>query len=264
LAFDVAVDLLLPGSLGKAEPVLERRWRNPTNVVRYRRRMTTTEVILLAYMQSPTALAKDRFVNVWHFLDASGGDPAAVAETGAFKVLDFFNGGSQPVGQYMSSETTVLTIIGYDQAAAKPRPELGVITATMFPAGASQNIPEEVALCLSYYTDRNLKSKRGRLYIGPLNVGALTASGEPPRPHAGMQAAFAAAGTRLIATGLPTVAPATVTNTFPDSAGVASTAWALYSPKLGTYAAIEHGWIDDEWDGQSRRRLEATGRVVYP
>jgi len=235
--------------------------------------MTTTEVIVEAWIQGSSGLAKDRFINVWHFLSVGGADAGALAYTGVRKLCDFYaepdSGGTGfPVGSFLANQAVGnINFVAYNFADAKPRPELGLADIA-YAGGASQDIPEEVALCLSYYTDRNLKSKRGRVYIGPLNVGAVASGGAPPRPHAQFLAAMVDAGTRLIPIGPP------ASGKVPDAVGgawagavpgpVADAAWALYSPKLGTFAAIEHGWVDNEWDGQSRRRVEASARTSYP
>lgn len=230
--------------------------------------MTTTQVIIEAYTQSPTGLPKDRFVNIWHFLDVTGAPATDVAAMAFRKINDFFTtpGGSgpTPVGNFLERTLSdQMTLIGYDFAAAKPRPELGTAVFVKGSAG-SIGMPEEVAVCLSYYTDRNVASKRGRLYIGPLNIGALDGiANSPARPKAAMTSAMQDGGTRLIAIGPPAASSTFVTNTLSGAGSAAGTAWALYSPKLGTFAAVEHGWIDDEWDGQSRRRVEASGRVLF-
>lgn len=229
--------------------------------------MPTSQVIIEAYTQSSTGLPKDRFINVWHFLDVTDADVDDVAYTGGEKIADFFTGptGISGVGAVETAMSTsasdLMTLIAYDFAAATPRPELGRFTFTLTPS-ATEDLPEEVALCLSYYTDRNVASHRGRLYIGPLNVSAMAGSGEPPRPNSNWMAAMRAGGIRLTTIGKPAVTPTFVTNTMP---GVPNTtaAWALYSPKLGTFSAIEHGWVDDEWDGQRRRRVEASTRLTW-
>jgi len=230
--------------------------------------MATTQIIVEAYTQSPTGLPKDRFVNIWHFLEVSGSAPATVANTAFTKIADFFvtpgGSGPAPVGNFLERTLDdTMTLVAYDFAAAKPRPEIAKATFVKGSAG-SLGMPEEVAVCLSYYTDRNLVSKRGRLYIGPLNIGALDGiANSPARPKASMLSAMQDGGTRLIAIGPPTATPTFVTNTAGGAGFSSGTAWALYSPKLGTFAAIEHGWIDDEWDGQSRRRVEASSRVLF-
>lgn len=230
--------------------------------------MPTTEVIIEAYLQSSTGLPKDRFINVWHFLDVTGADPVAVARGGMAKLADFFmtapgiSGVGNVAGNLQAITGNTMHLVAYNFADATPRPEILVGTMVYVPL-TSDNLPEEIALCLSYYTDRNLASKRGRLYIGPFNVAALNSTGEPPRPNTNLTRAMVAGGVRLVAIGIPAVGDSYVTYPAGTPAGSAGTAWALYSPKLGTFAAIQHGWVDDEWDGQSRRRVEASTRLTW-
>lgn len=230
--------------------------------------MAITHVIMETSIQSPTGLAKDRFEGVWHFRDVAGGSASGVAHEAAFKLVDFFQtvgAGGHNVGHYLCGSAAPgdeMTITGYDFAAARPRPELGVMKFSYATGGGSM-LPEEVALCISYYTDRNIKSHRGRSYIGPLNGSAMTGSSVPPsRPAPGFRTALTDAGTRMALAGPPVALITATSDTFVDPE-VITTTWALYSPKLGTWDDVHHGWVDDEWDGQRRRRVEATGRVTF-
>lgn len=231
--------------------------------------MPTTEVIVQTYTQSPTGLPKDRFENVWHFLDVAGFDPITVATTAFYKLADYFarppiGGGVASVARFLAhSQDDTIHMIAYDAAAAKPRPEIATATLTYTPLTA-QRVPESTALCLSYYTDRNLVSKRGRLYLGPFNINALSGGADASRPDDGLIASMVAGGARLIAIGgVVGHGDGVFTPSRPDLEQSGSTAWALFSPKLGTYAAVQHGWVDDEWDVQRRRRVEPTGRSTW-
>ena len=233
----------------------------------YHESMPTTQVIIQSQLQSASGLPKDTFENVWHFLDATGGAVGDVAITACHKIVDFWttDPGISGVGacQVMlaGEEGDTMTLIAYDAAAAKPRPELGRVTFVYTPGGGD-SMPEAVAICMSYYTDRNLVSHRGRLYLGPLNTVAI-GGGDPCRPNTNVLKAIQAGGERLVVIGPPVAAVATATDTIPSVGFAAGTAWALYSVKLNTYSAIEHGWVDDEWDGQRRRRVEASTRLTW-
>ncbi len=230
--------------------------------------MAITHVIMQTSIQSPTGLPKDRFESTWHFRDVSGAVAADVADAAALKLVDFFQtvgSSGHNVGHYMCRSAAPgdeMLITGYDFAASRPRPELGVVKFSYGSASGSQ-LPEEVALCLSYYTDRNLPSHRGRSYVGPLNGSAMTGSSTPPsRPAPEFIAAMVAAGTRLVVPGYSTLTTVVTEDTF-DATPSDTTTWCLYSPKLGTFNDVEHGWVDDEWDGQRRRRVEASARVTF-
>ena len=225
----------------------------------------TIQLIIEATFQGETALPKDRFVNVWHVLDDTVGHTAAeLAGDAAAKICGFYTDphSATTVEQYLNSDLLTATLKVYDFAAAKPRP---IIYQGTFPltASVSENLPEEVALVLSAYTDRNLPSHRGRTYIGPFNVSAIQGGGQS-RPAAGLISVMAASATFLASGGLDAPAAARLTTVLgiaPSGAG--TPVWALYSPKLGTFSAFRNGWVDNEWDGQSRRRVEASARTTF-
>lgn len=238
------------------------------HVAAYDRAMPITHVIINTHTQSETGLPKDRFENVWHFLDVDGASAASVAQAGMQKIYDFFHtppigGGVAQVERWLApSMDDLIHLTAYNYADAKPRPEIMTGNFTYVPLSGNR-VPEEIALCLSYYTDRNLPSKRGRLYIGPFNQTALGAGGAESRPSDGLIQAMAVGGARLIVAGAPTIDYSGLTiSTAPG--GSAACAWALFSQKLATFSAIRAGWVDDEWDGQSRRRVEASTRSTFP
>jgi len=204
--------------------------------------------------QGVSGLPKDQYVNVWYFNGAPG-VPAADVAGQAFGLLNQFY--HITLGSYLSPAVgTHVNMTAYDMAAATPRPIINtaVMTMSAFPGTA---LPEEVALCLSYYTDRNLPSHRGRIYLGPLNNGAM--SGSPSRPVTALRSAMAAAGRDLIQ-GVTSSAGLVVSGPVGIVPGIA---WALHSVKLGTFIAIAHGWVDDAFDTQRRRGCAPTTRTIY-
>jgi hypothetical protein len=227
-----------------------------------------TNVRIIAVTQSPTGLPKDKFESVWYFTDVASSDPLSVAKTGMIKLYDFFHTAKSgafagSVDQNLASSVgNEMGFTAYDMAATEPRPEISVAGYVYTPLATSDPVPEEIALCLSYYTDRNVVSHRGRIYIGPFNNEVLTGSG-PSRPSANLVNQMAAGGTRLKVVGAPSISPTWATAPTGGGTALSTTAWALHSVKLGTFAAILDGWVDDEWDGQRRRRVEASTRVTY-
>lgn len=236
--------------------------------------ISVARLILECTFKDSDGLPKDDFVNVFYMNSsevAVEGERVQAVE----KVVDFYTNmteGGNPVGAYLSP--VIFPRVGvvklYDFADAKPRPILLQATFVIANSLGDGGLPEEVALCLSYYTDRNLPSHRGRIYIGPLASGAANES--PVRPQAGFMAALADGGTRLIGP-LPESFDATVISSWdphgaaitdPPAAATGVVDWALFSRKLNTQVAIEHGWVDNEWDSQRRRRIAATSRVLYP
>lgn len=136
----------------------------------------------------------------------------------------------------------------YDMEDAKPRVIRG---QSVFNSGlntASVAGPREVALCLSFFSVRNLPRQRGRLYVGPWQKGNMD-----ERPSATIQAQVQA-----LAVGI-------------GNLGGIDVDWTILSPasplkkppqtQAITYKVTDY-WIDNEWDTQRRRGLRSTGRLV--
>lgn len=98
--------------------------------------------------------------------------------------------------------------------------------------------PREVALCLSYYAGANTRRKRGRMYIGPWNYGALSR-----RPLVASQNAL-----RDLALDL-------------GNLGGVNVDWVQYSPTNNSSTPVSNFWIDNEWDTMRSRGLLGTSRV---
>jgi len=181
-----------------------------------------------------THLAIDHIVNTVYFDDfnlpgGNGTDWQAMANDvrGVFNGRDFLPNG-------YGTEVKV-----YNMADAEPRPIKATAPWVETPqSGFSSEAPREVALCLSYYSERNLPRFRGRLYIGPFYGAAL-------RPTLGFINSVKALATGLANVGGPDVD------------------WGLWSPTRSAFSKITNGWVDDEWDTVRSRGLKANSRSVY-
>lgn len=181
-----------------------------------------------------TDLARDHIVNTVHFDDFNI-DPTGGTNWKAFaddvKAV-FQNRSGVPFGYGV--ETKV-----YDMADAKPRPVKASSPWAQGLAGfSSEFAPREVALCLSYFSERNLPRFRGRIYLGPWAAA-------PERPTSAQIAAVKALSTGLEGIGGPDVD------------------WGLWSPTRAAFSKITAGWVDDEWDTIRSRGLRATSRNVF-
>lgn len=96
--------------------------------------------------------------------------------------------------------------------------------------------PREVALCLSYFADRNIPRRRGRMYIGPW------ASNLSERPAADRLAMLGTLAEGISGLGGPNVQ------------------WVQYSPTTGEFHNVTDYFIDDEWDTIRSRGLRPTSR----
>jgi hypothetical protein len=176
-------------------------------------------------------LPERRMCNVLHFNDPVGADEQSLASDLADVYVDFFNQAQ------LSSAIQQIDVRFYDLADDEPRPIKG---QSIKPAvGGGSPGPREVALCLSFYSERNLPRSRGRLYIGPW---ATTVMQERPD-----------AGTRDI-----------VAELVPGLTGLGGVDvdWCIYSRVDDELKPVTDWWVDDSWDTQRRRGHEPTARTI--
>jgi hypothetical protein len=209
-----------------------------------------------ALVQIPrdTTLPEDVVTNTWHFdSDSGSADDVAVeihAELSAFYTA---------MDVYMPTDLLVptATVDYYDLAEAEPR--VPVYTNTIaLTLGVGTPMPPEVAVCLTYQgasgSGVNMRRRRGRIYLGPLNNGVLNVTGGRTYVSSTFTSALTAAATNLKAQ----------TTTF-------GTKWAVFSPT--TYAEtgslddafedVVDGWVDNEFDIQRRRGTTAQIRSTW-
>jgi hypothetical protein len=181
-----------------------------------------------------TDLAADHIVNSVYFDDFNiavqgGTDWQAFATD----VRNVFKGRALLPGGY-GCETKV-----YDMADPEPRPVKASSPFAISTTLGVGSLPREVALCLSYYSERNLPRFRGRMYVGPWPIGL----GE--RPSQGARDTLAALATSLAGIG-----------------GI-DVDWGLWSPTRDAFSKITAGWVDDEWDTVRSRGMKATLRTPF-
>lgn len=131
-----------------------------------------------------------------------------------------------------------IEVRAYDMADAKPREERAYSTVTM--PNTFRACPRQIAVCLSFYADRNLPRRRGRIYTGPW-VG----SADKP--------------TDLIMDGLISMAQALA------GLGGVNVDWSVYSPTNAaagqdSHYRVSEAWVDDSWDVIRSRKLPSTRR----
>lgn len=199
---------------------------------------------------------EDRYVNVFYFQDAPPpGDLATLcaAVEGFYK--DVPAGSSTPVMHYLSG------ISGYAGSNIRvydlddPMPRAPLIDWPMSVGGhagsSSKNLPDEVALCLSYSagpaSGLPIARRRGRVYIGPFSDNALRTGEGVSTESAPAQALMdvivdAASAMRSIAEG-------------------AGYSWSVWSPTDQLATTIVDWHVDNAWDTQRRRGNKPTARV---
>jgi hypothetical protein len=252
--------------------------------------------------QDVSNLSKDRFTNTFHF-SGDGTNNAEDAYEITRRVADFYLGHSTSennLADYMAhSLTATATVTVYLESDPIPRPEVSTGTFTLPGPVGLGDLPESACVVLSYYSVRNIARQRGRLYIGPLAVGALEMDTNP-RPTALLLTVLAHAAERLLANGDGTVSLGSIaslnfslldlvygtgpTLTFPVAASETTTSTTLWCQRSGlgagtfkqvrgvgnsgtkivTYSPVTAGWIANAWHQQRRREVEATARVLFP
>jgi len=110
-------------------------------------------------------------------------------------------------------------------------------------------LPDEVAMCLSFQGERvpgfPQNRRRGRVYIGPLDISWLNTDGRPIASRiSNLTTAAATLGASLAAL-TPTVA------------------LSVWSVTDGAAVPVTDGWVDNAWDTQRRRGKDATSRTTY-
>jgi len=181
---------------------------------------------LQASFLTDTAFPKDRMVITPHFDDAgaltnpqglctdlAAGLDSVFQMTGEVRVKAYDAQGTPPV--YPQGEAVV---------------QEGVVQAT--------SMPRELAVCLSFFSERNIPGRRGRLFIPAGLIGA-TAGLRPASPLTRMQPLVD------LLTGL----------------GGADVDWVVFSRRDNDAFPVTHWWYDNEWDVQRSRGIAATTRV---
>lgn len=177
-------------------------------------------------------LPRDQFANTFH-LDEN--------VAGAFDSLDATQLATDTIAAF---RTNVYSLVAnwklhckvYNLADAIPRPPHADVTVgTVTP---DSTVPREVALCLSYYADRNLPHQRGRMYL----------------PTAGWRSGLAlrpATTDRNRALDLATAIA---------GLGGVDIDWVVWSPTQRVARKVTTAWCDDEWDTVRKRGLKSTSR----
>lgn len=179
-----------------------------------------------------SALPRDKMVITPHFNDAGvTSDPDQLCED----LADALSAWWTVAGE--------VRVRAYDAQGTPPVYPAG--EAINNPGGAPASVcPREIAVCLSYYSERNIPRQRGRLYV-PMPV-MLAAGGHAVgvRP---------AAGTRTKVGDLAAI--------FADLGGL-DVDWVVYSRVDDVARPVSNWWVDDEWDTIRSRGLRSTTRTT--
>lgn len=202
-----------------------------------------------------TGLAADEVVNTWHFRDTTA-DIVDPNFGDAKNMLHNFYlatpaGATNNLGYYLGGSLgNLITYKAYNLGNPVPRVPDYTFVEDVGGGFTGARLPHEVALCMSYRGDYASGTpnarKRNRVYIGPLKTTA--ADDTTGRPAAAFVTDLAKAGTAL-----RTAADASLTWQWIAYSGIGG----------GTFTHVTNGWVDNAWDTQRRRGVEATSRVAF-
>lgn len=203
-------------------------------------------------LQGKSGLPEDRFVTTWAFTNVIGADVQADSDLISNALETFVTvappGGSVAAGGYLSG-------IAINQAAGAqvrvyhlgdPIPREPIIEQFALPAMSTTAVmPNEVALTLSFYADRNLPRQRGRVFWGPLatSAGTLDAVRGDFVPGAGTMTNLGLSLKRLSE------------DTNLD--------WCVLSQTDGVLRPVTNGWVDSSFDTQRRRGVKPSSRTTW-
>lgn len=195
-----------------------------------------------------TGIGRDAIVNTWGFFSMNAA--AAVLDDIDGPLKAFYDGWANYRAGLAAWSASRLKL--YDLSQPIPRAPVADVALPLSGTEAATNLPGEVALCLSFQAARvsglPQARRRGRIYLGPFaSVANVSSTG---RPDSTMRTAILASA-----------------ETFRSAMGGTATGWHVISqPKPTmpiTSSPVIGGWMDDAWDTQRRRGVQALTRVPF-
>lgn len=195
-----------------------------------------------------TGIPGDVAVNVWSF-EVEDDTTPNFSEIGAF-IYTFYNevtGFYSPVTSPTNSNLKI-----YVRSDAEPQLPRVDAPIDLGAPSSVEPLPEEVAFCCSFRgvlaSGTNPRRRRGRVYLGPLTQ-AVVAVGANSRTEVG--------------TGFRTVVEEAIqaANAELTTAGNFHTVWSQTDEVNVT---VTDYWVDNAFDTQRRRGVEATSRNNFP
>lgn len=202
-----------------------------------------------------TNLPRDVSQTTWAFNTADEDGPTLNAITAA--LVAFYNRVNAPqtqsVSRYMSPFINRMncSIDVYKIAEGDMGPPIFTQPFVLGAPASPTALPLEVSLCTSFQGDKITSMpqarRRGRTYIGPLNVEAINASAGAPRPNSTFINVLRTASALL----------------HQDADAIDGVTWCVWSRTTGLLVPITNGWVNNEWDTQRRREARETDRSVW-
>lgn len=213
----------------------------------------------LAYISD---MPGDVAVNTFHALIDTAADPADM-QAGLDEFVNMYTGATTgPNGYTWGNILSPVIHRSGDKSSIKlyrladTPPRVPVTSGTFDPDVNSNStpLPLEVAIAISYGIDPQSgwdpRSLRGRIYLGPLNVDA----------QAIITTSVIGVNNELMSD-LAWLTQALESNVRTASSGAVR--WCLYSRRQSAMRPITHGFVDNEFDTQRRRGVDATARETW-
>lgn len=193
-------------------------------------------------------VAADQIVNTLHFANASLTPDFAVVKA---ELMQFYDAWSNYRSSFYAWQQARVKF--YNLSDAEPRVAVYDELLGLNALVATNGMPQEVALCVSYQGPRQAGQKqarrRGRIFTGPFSVAAN--NGVAGRP----------------ASALRTLMADSAENNLLQITGQAGWEWVVHSrvaPAASADTIVTDGWVDDSWDTQRRRGNRPSARTVFP
>ena len=225
-----------------------------------------------------SGISGDTVDNDFYFASGDASVTPTVADNLKTSLANFYNvtaaGASNHIAEFIGTQISRAANAAQIKFYASDQPIVAPIvwgspqqvrSFTLAAAAAGNNLPGEVAYVNTVHADltdipetapnpgpgpatiRPAARRRGRIFIGPLTVTAMT-QGSPnfePTPTTAFQNAIGAASVALLANPSPGVD------------------WVVCSQADQELYSIVGGWVDNAFDSQRRRGNESTSRATW-
>lgn len=205
-------------------------------------------------MHGRSGLPEDRFVTTWAFLRNTDQSYADSAQAVADRLAAFISNtgaNAQSLEMFLSPAVLrgadALEVRTYDLANGVPRAPT-VFTYDINTGAPTGGLPAEVAVCGSFYAERNLPRQRGRVYFGPLGTSASAVDNN---------------GRIVASPAIRDTLAAALEALKLGNEGPNQPLWCVLSQADATMRMVTEGWVDDAFDTQRRRGEAPQQRVMW-
>ncbi len=167
------------------------------------------------------------------------------------QIVAFYTAIGDRIGAVVLRTTNACSIRYYDLSQSEPRQPVRTDTFNLPAAATPNNLPLECAIVLSYHAEFSSGTsnarRRGRIYIGPLNLTCFDDGDAATRPTVSATAIADIIAAVPALHGIPTN----------------GTEWSQYSPTTDLGLPVVGGFVNNEMDTQRRRQATETGRTTF-